>query len=617
MERCPNCGVETRPGDQFCLNCGNRLTGSQPAGNQNQWGPPPGGMPAPSPMNQWGPPPGMPPVQNNPWPGGPPNPPTTPTMPTVQAPFGAEVDTVGGTTVANTNSPVLEEPTVVTAPEVLEPTVRAPEVNQPEAVAATATVAAPVEAASGFASAASVPGGDYMETVAAGASMETRAAVEEQVEVTITSINESPAKLIVSRNGQSREFLLRKPDVTIGRAPSNDIALSGDQLASRRHALIHFDGVNYVIRDLVSANGTYINGVELRSPTPLSNGDHVGVGEHELIFFSAAESTAEPETMTFHPPEAAEANPETIPVPGQADTIEPGGAYVTQSDSVASGAWETAAVSPQDVEVEIKTTTEAVMMETEQESASGAFATVSYEEQMPPPMSPPYPPLPGTMSPPEPEVPEATIIERIELTEESSASAVEEVVEEEEVIQVDMPIEERLRSTETVNEEDMPLPVPQLPEIPTILSAIQSLDSTTAEMRENLRRAKALEEEAEQLRDQLRAATQAISSHDNSVAVLAQRLRVGVADVSNRLNKVIEEVQRADESLSIADIMKLIDDVRNDPRDIYTLGSLARRARELAQFFELHQHVNQILSECLATLTELLSPDLAKPEGEA
>jgi DNA repair exonuclease SbcCD ATPase subunit len=180
----------------------------------------------------------------------------------------------------------------------------------------------------------------------------------------------------------------------------------------------------------------------------------------------------------------------------------------------------------------------------------------------------------------------------------------------------DVSISERLRPAETVNEEDMPLPVPQLPEIPTILSAIKSLDTTTSEMRENLRQAKALEEQAQSLRDQLRAATEAISNHDNSVAVLAQRLRVGVADVSNRLNKVIEEVTRADESLSIAELMKLIDDVRNDPRDIYTLGSLARRARELAQFFELHQHINQILSECLTTLNNLLSAELAKPDNQ-
>lgn len=491
---------------------------------------------------------------------------------------------------------------MLSEPEVLEPTVRAPEVQQPEAVGAT--VAAPTLG--------TVAAEDYLGTVAASGSMETRVAAEEEVEVTITSVNEAPAKLIVSRNGQSREFLLKKPDISIGRAPSNDIALSGDQLASRRHALIHFDGVNYVIRDLVSANGTYINGVELRSPTPLSNGDHVGIGEHELVFFSTAESEAEPETMTFHQPTTVEANPATVPVPGQADTMEPSGAYRTQSDSTPSDFWKTEAIAEEDVEVEVKTTTAAEMIETEAIAAAGFAA--AYEEPLPPV----HVDMPADMPPPfvpQPEMPEATIIERIELTEESSVSVVEEEEEEEAVAPADISIAERLQPTETVNEEDMPLPVPQLPEIPTILSAIKSLDSTTAEMRENLRRAKALEEEAEQLRDQLRAATDAISSHDNSVAVLAQRLRVGVADVSNRLNKVIEEVQRADESLSIADIMKLIDDVRNDPRDIYTLGSLARRARELAQFFELHQHVNQILSECLATLTELLSPELANPDA--
>jgi pSer/pThr/pTyr-binding forkhead associated (FHA) protein len=533
-------------------------------------------------------------------------------MPTVQAPFAGGVE-ISGATIANTvgGAAAPDAPTVITEAEVLEPTVRAPEMLEPPTMPPAAMP---------------VPG-EQLGTVADDISMEMRTkvdepgvglpteideqivqiqtVVDEPVEVTITTINESPAKLIVTRNGQSREFLLKKPDISIGRAPSNDIALSGDQLASRRHALIHFDGVNYVIRDLVSANGTYINGVELRAPTPLSNGDHVGVGEHELIFFSVAESAAEPTTMTFQQPGVMEANPETIPVPGQADTIEPSGAYRTQGDSVVSGSWE------QDEQAELQTTTGAVFAETEQVVAAGSWEPTAYAE----PAAAAFPEMAG---PPqvEPDMPESTIIERIELTEESSAGAVEEEVEEEEEVHVDLPIAERLRQTETVNEEDMPLPVPQLPEIPTILSAIQSLDSTTAEMRENLRQAKALEAEAEQLRDQLRAATEAISGHDNSVAVLAQRMRVGVADVSNRLTKIIDEVQRADESLSIADMMKLIDDVRNDPRDIYTLGSLARRARELAQFFEMHQHVNQILSECLSTLNDLLSPDLAKPEAE-
>src|SRR5438270_11083729 len=34
MDKCPYCGAETRPGDNFCLNCGNRLIPSTPSPQQ-------------------------------------------------------------------------------------------------------------------------------------------------------------------------------------------------------------------------------------------------------------------------------------------------------------------------------------------------------------------------------------------------------------------------------------------------------------------------------------------------------------------------------------------------------------------------------------------------------
>src|SRR5260370_12825264 len=36
MDKCPYCGAETRPGDNFCLNCGNRLLPSTPSPQQDQ-----------------------------------------------------------------------------------------------------------------------------------------------------------------------------------------------------------------------------------------------------------------------------------------------------------------------------------------------------------------------------------------------------------------------------------------------------------------------------------------------------------------------------------------------------------------------------------------------------
>jgi pSer/pThr/pTyr-binding forkhead associated (FHA) protein len=56
-----------------------------------------------------------------------------------------------------------------------------------------------------------------------------------------------------------RTFYLDEPVVSIGRLMSNDICLE-DPFASRHHCLIRKEGGQYVIEDLNSTNGTYVNG---------------------------------------------------------------------------------------------------------------------------------------------------------------------------------------------------------------------------------------------------------------------------------------------------------------------------------------------------------------------
>lgn len=84
----------------------------------------------------------------------------------------------------------------------------------------------------------------------------------------------------------SREFALTGQNISIGRSPSCEIVLENDQLTSRRHALLRYDGAHYTIVDLGSSNGTFVNDTEIRDATPLSHGDRVIVGEHELLFSS-------------------------------------------------------------------------------------------------------------------------------------------------------------------------------------------------------------------------------------------------------------------------------------------------------------------------------------------
>ncbi len=85
-----------------------------------------------------------------------------------------------------------------------------------------------------------------------------------------------------------REFTLDGRDIAVGRAPSCDIVLAGDQLASRRHALFRFKDSHCSIVDLGSSNGTYINDQEIHSETELRDGDRITIGGHDLTFSTTA-----------------------------------------------------------------------------------------------------------------------------------------------------------------------------------------------------------------------------------------------------------------------------------------------------------------------------------------
>lgn len=89
-----------------------------------------------------------------------------------------------------------------------------------------------------------------------------------------------------------REFALDGSECSIGRAPTCDVVLAEDQLASRRHALLRFEGDRYRVVDLGSSNGTYVNGTEIRDATPLAEGDRIAIGEHEFLYTRAATGEA-------------------------------------------------------------------------------------------------------------------------------------------------------------------------------------------------------------------------------------------------------------------------------------------------------------------------------------
>lgn len=79
----------------------------------------------------------------------------------------------------------------------------------------------------------------------------------------------------------SPEFSL-EPLSFIGRTPENQIRLN-KPVVSRRHAQVTLSEGGYVLRDLNSENGTYVNGERIQERL-LAHGDRVQIGTVRFVF---------------------------------------------------------------------------------------------------------------------------------------------------------------------------------------------------------------------------------------------------------------------------------------------------------------------------------------------
>lgn len=91
---------------------------------------------------------------------------------------------------------------------------------------------------------------------------------------------------LVLKSGPSagQIYPLEGPELVIGREPSCEVSIN-DPEVSRRHARLYLQGVNYVLEDLGSTNGTSINGQRLVGPYILRAGEMVTLGENTHLLF--------------------------------------------------------------------------------------------------------------------------------------------------------------------------------------------------------------------------------------------------------------------------------------------------------------------------------------------
>jgi len=488
MGTCPYCGAETRPGDNFCLNCGHRLLVATPSSPQAQ--------PASS----------------------------EPTIPAQDNWRQAILDQDKGTVAASPNAGGWSEPTIIGAASVNEaelPTIR----------------------------------GDVQSSIGV-ASPPPAMPVEH------------PAKFILrADNGDVlHEYPLEKPEISIGRAPNSDILLSKDKLTSRRHATVRNENGSYILRDGGSANGTFVNGQQLEDSglRILQDGDHVGIGEHELIFRSGDQISSTLSGVADLP---------TIAVPFEAmqDLT-----YRTREDEMST--------NPPANDYETRT----------MDGPSVISAPSSF------PYNPPAPAMPEA-SEPEPTMPEPEEI--------APAPAPAPVPVSPKPRSSGLPAS---ASTPSVSSSSQSVPKspsmmpesgvsfnrltsilqPSLPDIAPLMAALSALDGQVAS-----------------LQDQLVATQEAMQNHESEIVQTTNQLRNGVRSVSDHMDSTIADVARSREALAWAELLQLMEDVMNNPRDIEYVTKLARKARELNKVFQLHQSVLNTLAECNSLLRSLIGDD--------
>jgi hypothetical protein len=127
-------------------------------------------------------------------------------------------------------------------------------------------------------------------------------------------------QLFVQQGPQAGQaFAVNKPIITIGREAGNDIVLESPQI-SRYHTRLTLQGGVYVVEDMGSTNGTFLNGQRVLRPTPVTSGDLIGVGESILLKMQgvAGETIVErgqPQVVMSPPPAYAPPPPVYAPPP--------------------------------------------------------------------------------------------------------------------------------------------------------------------------------------------------------------------------------------------------------------------------------------------------------------
>lgn len=118
-----------------------------------------------------------------------------------------------------------------------------------------------------------------------------------------------PSVSVIFNNEEILGQSLGNDVYTIGRQQSCDIHI--DNLGiSRVHARLLREGSGYIVEDLQSSNGTFVNAERIQGRRKLANDDQITIGKYTIIYHAEESSD---QAMASAPASSAPAQPEALP----------------------------------------------------------------------------------------------------------------------------------------------------------------------------------------------------------------------------------------------------------------------------------------------------------------
>jgi pSer/pThr/pTyr-binding forkhead associated (FHA) protein len=119
---------------------------------------------------------------------------------------------------------------------------------------------------------------------------------------------------------KGQRLVVKTPVVNIGRADYNDLVVPDESVSTQHAKLQRREGV-WVLVDLDSTNGTFVDGDQVKGETPLAPGANVRLGDVSMVFEPTDDAagvakgggTRMIEVMTMSPPSAPKAPPPPPP----------------------------------------------------------------------------------------------------------------------------------------------------------------------------------------------------------------------------------------------------------------------------------------------------------------